>query len=427
MSAMKFKGSGRELILRDGQEAKHLAEIISADGFDDASGESYTWTEIVDTITLPDLGQLMEPTVEFLLREPLDPIMNILPLFTRASVKSLDSKVVHGAIGHNIVAQKYGELSTLPEQSIQMGGGFQVATIDKYGVQVSFSNEVLRYTTFPIMNYNLKCMTNALGKLKEEQAVSMFRSMGNPLFDNLNPTASHFGALTGRGIDLARNGSMTVDDLFKAMVYMIEEGFTPTALVMSPMAFLMYTQDPVFRNLFLLGQGGSYFNMFTGNAGPTDPWSNGSTGSQGPSLGNKIVPSGNASGATATGIAGREHGMTSTAPFPQSYFPWSLKIIVSPFIAYDADTELGDIYLVSEGNVGLYLEEQSPTRTEWRNDELEKVTIRISERYTFAVSNDGQGVGVFKNVKFARNYWDGFVRVQHTAALAEIPADESPL
>ena len=417
--------SGQTLELNDKDEARHLAEIISEDGHDVVSGKNYAWSDIVDTLTVPDFGSLLPTTIEYLVREPVDPIMNILPLFTKMQFKSLTATVTHGIIGSNMVAQKFGELGTLPEQSIQFGGGLQITTTDKYGIQISYSDEVLRNIPWSVLQYNLKEMKSALNRQKEQQAVDFLRNMGNPLFNNLNPTASQFGVTTGRGIDFTGNGSLAVEDLFKAMVYMIEEGFTPTALVMSPMMFLMYTQDPVLRNLFLLGQGGSYFQLWTGQAGPLDPWSNGAVGDLGPSRGNKIVPSGNASGATPTGIAGREHGMTAAPPLPQSYFPWSLKIIVSPFIPYDAATELGDIYIVSEGKVGFYMEETGQQQVEWRDEDRGKTTIRLVERYTFGMIADGQGVGVFKNVKAVRNYWDGFLRVQHTATLSPIGATDS--
>lgn len=407
----------------DPKTARHLASIIRNGGYDSVSDKHYEWSEMCDTVTQPDIRPLLSTSIEMSLREPLEPMMTITPLFTQVRTRFLDTKILSGALGSNIVAAKYGELGTLPEQSFQMAGGIQISTIDKYGVQGSWSDEALRYTTFPIMEYNLRQMRGALTRLKETQAIEFFSLLGNPLYDNLNPTGSHFGVTTGRGKAMTANGSISVDDLFKGMVFMIEEGFVPTALVMSPMMFLMFTQDQTFRNLFLAGVLGpsDYFQSWQGNPGPRDPWSNGALGAMGPSLGNKIIPANSQTGAAATGIVGREHGMTSATVLP-SNFPWRLRIIVSPFIPFDKDREIGDIYLVSEGNVGFYLEDSSLEQVEWRDEAHEKTTIRMRERYTFAVSNDGQGVCVFKNVKMVPNYWDGAVNTVWQGTIPEIAA-----
>lgn len=408
----------------DQKTARHLANIMRNGGYDAVSDTYVEWAEMSDTVTQPDIRPLLSTSIEYALREPLEPLMTITPLFTTVRTKFLKTEVLWGALGSNIVAAKYGELGTLPEQNLQLAGGIQISTIDKYGVQGSWSDEALRYTTFQIMEYNLRQMRGALTRLKETQAIEFFRLLGNPLFDNLNPTSSHFGVTTGRGKAMTANGSLSVDDLFKGMVFMIEEGFVPTALVMSPMMFLMFTQDQTFRNLFLAGVLGptDYFQLWQGQAGPTTPWSNGSLGAMGPSNGNKIIPAGSLTGAPATGIVGREFGMTSAPPIPPSYFPWRLRIIVSPFIPFDKDREIGDIYLVSEGNVGFYLEDGSLEQVEWRDEEHEKTTIRLKERYTFAVANDGQGVCVFKNVKMTPNYWDGAVNTVWQGTIPEIAA-----
>jgi hypothetical protein len=407
----------------DTKTARHLADIMRSGGYDAVNDTYVDWAEMSDTITAPDIRPLLTTSIEYSLREPLEPIMSIAPLFTRVAAKGLTVQVLAGAIGSNIVAAKYGELQNVPEQSMQLAGGIQVSTIDKYGVQASFSDEALMYTTFGIMEYNIRQMKAALTRLKETKAIDLFGYLGNPLFDNLNPTASHFGVTTGRGFAMTANGSLAIEDFFKGIVYMMQEGFMPTAIVINPMMYLTWTQDQTMRNLFLAGvlSPTDYFQSWVGNNGPRDPWSNGSLGGLGPSQGNKITPAGSLMGGAATGITGREHGMTSAPVIPNT-LPWRLKVIISPFIPFDADLELGDIYLVSEGHVGFLLEDTAVKQVEWRDDAHEKTTIRLTERYSFAIADEGQGVGVFKNVKMVPNYWDGGVKVHWEGTLPTIAA-----
>jgi hypothetical protein len=71
--------------------------------------------------------------------------------------------------------------------------------------------------------------------------------------------------------------------------------------------------------------------------------------------------------------------------------------------------------LLSGGNIGYHLVDEEPTTVEWRDENTESVKVKIRERYGFAVAHEGQGVGVFKNVKRSEQFWDGTVK-----ALAEM-------
>jgi hypothetical protein len=273
---------------------------------------------------------------------------------------------------------------------------------------------------------NLRMMGQALVRHKEKKASAFLSTLGTRLYDNADPTNSLFGVCTGRGLDMAANGSLTVDDLFKAMAHMAEEGFQPDVMLVNPLFFYQFLQDPVMRNMMLAHGGGDYFNKWSGVVGPRDPWSNGAIGTQGITTGNKLVPYGAPTGETPTGITGREHGMTATFPIP-GYFPWSFRVVVSPLVPFDAETQLGDIYLLSSGNVGFFLVDEELTQVEWRDESVDIAKIKMRERYGFAIANEGQGVGVMKNVKLARNYWDGTVKAMTQEVITEIGSTDDVL
>ena len=367
-----------------------------------------------------EIRPLLQSSMEILIREPVEPMMHITGLYNRVAAKGLQTQVLAGAMGA-VTAADIPEHGTYPEVMFQIGGALQTAWIGKSGIAVSFTDEALRYSTWDIMALNLRHMGRALVRHKEQKAVAFLRTLGTELFNNASPTTSLFGVCTGRGLDGLGNGSMTMDDLFKGMAHMDEEGFSPDVLLMNPQFFYLWLQDPLLRGMVLSHGGGQWFNQGTGMAGPLDPWSNGSMGAQGPSLGNKIVPGGSPSGGTATGIAGREHGMTA-APSVPGYFPWPFRIVVSPLVPFDPTTKLGDIYLLSSGNIGFYLEDEAVRSVEWRDEAVDTVKVKFLERYGFAVAHEGQGVGVFKNVKLERNYWDGVL----SAMTMNIDSEISP-
>lgn len=378
--------------------------------------------KVRDAVSSSDIRPLLQEATEILIREPVEPLMVITGLFNRVAAQGLTTRVLGGAIGA-VVADDVAEHGEYPEVMFNVGPGMQVAFIGKSGIQASFTDEALRYSTWDLMALNLRLMGQALVRHKEQKAVSFLKTLGTELFNNVTPATSLFGVTTGRGLDMAANGSLTMDDLFRGMAHMAEEGFHPDVILMNPLFFYTHIQDPVLRAMMLAHGGGDWFRPWNGVAGPLDPWSNGQMGARGPSLGNKIIPGGSPSGHPATGIAGREHGMTAQPPLPTPYFPWNMRVVVSPLVPFDAETQLGDIFLLSSGNVGFYLVDEEPVTVEWRDESVDVVKVKVRERYGFAVAHEGQGVGVLKNVKLARNYWDGTVRAHTLDVASEIQPD----
>jgi len=422
---IKFN-DGTELILPSNKKhaARYMADMIANRGYLPDSEQRVSWENVAnvlspknrDAISSSEITPLLQESMEILIREPVEPRMVITPLFTRVQAKGLNTQILAGAMGA-VYAGDVQESGTYPEVNFQMGGAVSTAFIGKSGIAASFTDEALRYSTFDIMAKNLELMGNALVRHKEQKAVAFLKQLGTTLFDNLNPAQSIYGVTTGRGLvggKLEGNGSLNMENLMRAMAHMSEEGFTPDTLLMHPLFYYTFVQDPVLRTMMLAHGGGSMFNPYTGDPGPRDPYSNGAMGSRGPSTGTRVVnprgigTSGVGSNGAATSVLERSQQMTSAPRLP-GYFPFNFQIIVSPLCPYDPESETGDIFLLSSGNVGFHLVDEDATTVEWRDETTETVKVKIRERYGFAVAHEGQGVGVFKNVKCAENRWDGSI------------------
>lgn len=432
---MEFKlidGSSLELPSTETAAARYLADIMSNGGRLPDKDVKIDWAVFAQTISPKNTDQtktseiipLLQKSMEIMIREPVEPSMVITGLYNRVAAKGLDTRILAGAMGA-VYAQDVQELGTYPEVKFQIGGAVSTATIGKSGIAASFSDEALRYSTWDIMAYNLRLMGQALVRLKEQKAVFFLRNLGTTLFDNLTPTQSLYGVMHGRGIGGAANGSMTMDNLMRGMAHMAEEGFAANTLLMHPLFYYSFLQDPVLRAMMLAHGGGAWFNMYTGNPGPRASWSNGGMGAMGPTAGQFIVNPGATHGSTVTGVEGRSN-QANSAPNLPPYFPFNFRILVSPLVPFDPEDETGDVYLCSDGNVGFYLVDEDPTTVEWRDESIESAKVKIRERYTFAIAHEGQGVGVFKNVKVEQNYFDGTIRAT-VAALTAIDPDVSPL
>lgn len=430
---LKFTdGSSLELPSTEAAAARYLADVMSHGGRLPDKDVKLDWETFAETISpknqdltkTSEILPLLSKTMEILIREPVEPTMVITNLYNKIVAKGLDTRVLAGAMGA-VYAQDVQELGTYPEVMFQVGGAMSTATISKSGIAASFSDEALRYSTWDIMAINLRLMGAALVRHKEQKAVSFLRNLGTSLFDNLTPAESLYGVMTGRGIAGTANGTMNMDNLMRGMAHMAEEGFPAGTLLMHPLFYYAFLLDPVLRTMMLAHGGGSWYNMYSGDPGPRAPWGNGAMGAMGPSTGQVITNPGATHGNTVTPVENRSNRADSVPNVP-SYFPFNFRVLVSPLVPFDPEDETGDVYLLSDGNVGFYLEDEAPTTVEWRDEGVESVKVKIRERYTFAIAHEGQGVGVFKNVKVAQNYFAGVVSPTVTN-LAEIDPDTSPL
>jgi len=430
---IKFGDTTVELPSDERKAARYMADMISNNGYLPDSEERVSWSSFVETISpknkdavaSSEITPLLQKSMEIMIREPVEPMLSITPLFTRVQAEGMSTQVLAGAIGA-VYASDVQENGTYPEVNFQIGGAVSTAYIGKSGIAASFTDEALRYSTYDIMAMNLKLMGNALARHKEQKAAAFLKSLGTSLFDNVSPATSLYGVCTGKGIagsgatnpgTIVSNGSLRMEDLMRGMAHMAEEGFAADTLLMHPLFYYAFIQDPVMRAMMLNHGGSQYFNPYSGNPGPQNPWSQGAMGGMGPSNGRQIVPGGNPAGTAATPLAGRSQVATSQPNLP-GYFPFGLRVVVSPLCPFDPEMNIGDIFLLSSGNVGFYLVDEEPTTVEWRDESTEVAKVKIRERYGFAVAHEGQGIGVFKNVKAAPNYWDGTIEF----ASANLPA-----
>lgn len=410
--------------------AKYFADTWSNAG-KTPEGDSLDWKAVAETLTArnkdlastTEMKALLAKSTQMIIREPIEPLLAITSLYTPVRAQGLKTEILLGAMGA-VNAGEADEGGNYPEVNFDIGGGIQIATIGKSGIQASFTDEALRYTTWDIMSINLRLMAAAVARHTENKAIAFLKSMGQVVYDNANPTRSVFGVTTGRDMSGAANGTMTMDDLMQAYTLMVEQGMTPDTLILSPQMFFMWVRDPVLRNLFHQGAGGVFFATYNGNPGVKPDWSNGALGGRGPSNGFEIMPGSNAAGETATEQTGYSQRANS-APILPNYFGIPLRIIVSPLIPYDPSTKLGDVYLVASGMVGFHLIDEDLITVEWRDEDREITKVKMRQRDSFAVAWDGMGISVFKHVKNDQNFYHGHVQLQQTVSgtITEIDAD----
>ena len=208
---------------------------------------------------------------------------------------------------------------------------------------------------------------------------------------------------TGRDLHGAGNGSLTADDLFDAFGQVIAQGFMPNTLLMHPLTWTMFVKDKTLRHFVLTNGGGTFFATWTGNPAAMAPWSGSSQGGMGVSGGQNITPPSAASGDTATGTAGYNPFTLNSAPVLPSYMNLPFRIIVSPFVPFDATRKLTDIYMFDSSELGVLIVDEDVMTDEFDDPRVDIRKIKLKERYGIGILNEGKAIAVFKNVHLVPN------------------------
>lgn len=357
--------------------------------FVDEDGKSFP-VEMEDALSHPNSQEYFQITVQEVIREAIEPALIGTNLLDRMQYKP-GMQVSFGASGA-IHADDVNEMGEYPEISINFGTGSQIITIGKCGLALKFSDEWKRYSMFDMLGMYLRKMGHALARHKEKKIFSMLTRMGNVTHDNINPSNSIYGVLTGYDIDGTANGALNLDNIYEAYAQLLANGYTPNALLVHPLTFSMFLTDPTLRAFALAAGGGTWYNGWNGSAQNNYPFTTGILGKLGPT-GNAYDP------ATAKPT---EYLPSATMKLP-SHLGIPLTVIASPHIPFNAVTKLTDIYMVDTNNIGALIVDEEPTMEEIP-DRLRDITkIKIRERYTLAPYHNGNAIAVLKNVKAVPN------------------------
>jgi hypothetical protein len=235
-----------------------------------------------------------------------------------------------------------------------------------------------------------------LARLKEKIIFTFIMEMGTCIFDNVNfndVTASVKGPTTGRSRLGAGNGSITMDDIFDMFAHLIHQGWTPDTMLIHPMTWLMWVKDPLMRMFALNSGGGTWFASWSGNAASRDPWTE--HGGLGHGSGRNVGRPGD--GQNTAWDFNWEH-QNSSMKLP-SMLPVPLKIIVSPLVPFNWQTQLTNIMMFDSSNLGVLVVDEEPTTQKWDDLSVDLHSVKIRERYGVAILNEGQAIAVAKGIK----------------------------
>jgi hypothetical protein len=351
----------------------------------DLDGKQWTLT---DMYSVPDAPILLPKVVSSVVREAIEPMMIGTTLLNR----------INFTLGQTIMLPATGALSVgdldipeggeYPEGKLDQGGNAMVANIGKSGIAVKITEEMIRYSQVDVINMHLRAAGRCLARHKEVKIFNMLAGMGVTYYDNAAPKSSLLGVTHGRDFNGAANGSLTAEDIFDVWGHVLARGFMADALIVHPLMYLHFLKDPTMRAFAYAAGGGTLYASWTGSALGGNPWAKPAGGLSVGSV-EKVRPD--------TDIKLRNQDISS-GPILPSYLTAPFQIIVTPFVRYDAIKKLTDVVLIDRNEVGVILVDEDPTTEEWSDPARDIRKIKIRERYALGILNEGQNVGLIKNV-----------------------------
>jgi hypothetical protein len=332
--------------------------------------------------------------------EPVEPMLIIPGLLDRIAYTS-SVRITMPALG-SIVAADVGENMAYPERTLNIAPGSQVVNVGKSGVMFRITEEMQTYSQYDLMTMHIRAGQRALERHKEAKGMRMISGMGVTLFDNIFPTTSMYGTCTGRSMTGAGNGSCRMEDLLKGYSHIMMQGYTPNTILLHPMAWSMWMIDPFLQTIAKMTGNGGYFQKVN-MAKSARPWANASLGGQGTTSGyGQFTASSNAGSETPTSVAELDQNLNSPAVIP-NYFPYPLRVLVSPFVPWNEDNQTCDIMIMDSANVGAIVVESDVSLDKWDDMQYDVTRVKLKEKYTFATYDDGLAIGVFRNVPIKAN------------------------
>lgn len=329
--------------------------------------EMLTSTDVIDMVPKVITGEMIEAQ---------EPELLAANLFTKVQAPGSGVTIIVPMIGEIFVREVgEGEPFNESEPDISTAENSKL-TIDikKVGVKVSITEEALSDYTWDIYNITVKKVGRAFARFREQKCFNEFSMHGHTVFDNSIRAQKPEAGTTGHDQFGNLNDTLTMEDFLDLMLAAITNHHNPTDVFAHPMLWTVFARNS------MVGAG-----MQWGALG-----------------GQNINPSGGTQGSPNFNGLQNNMGPQSFIMRPdqvQNRMPFALTVNLTPFVKFDKEKKLFDMYIVDRENVGVIAQRQELTQDQWTNPERDLHYIKAKERYGVGIQDHGLGIMVAKNIK----------------------------
>jgi len=375
--------------------------------------------KVKDLLVSTDFTMFIPKVISQVVKEAIEPRLVISELFQTIRL-NVGRSIEFPAVGA-MTAEDIPEAAAYPEKQLDLGGGNIVAiNVTKSGLLVRITEEMINDSQWDVIGMHLRAAGRALARHKEVKCATLFATMGQKIFDNVEPDKAVVGATRGVDRTGALNGGIHLDDLFDMIAYLFQGAWTPNTIIMSPFAWAMFAKDPFLREIAWMGGRQFWGGQFSGKMGETG-WDNSPNFKQ-----KTLAP----------------QMSTMQVSIPNSVFPVPLRVLISPYVRFipkgatvtkmsdgsvatstlvtdengKAKCPLTDIYVIDDAETGVIVQKQDVS-TEDFNDPLRDIrSIKIREIYGLGTLSQGKSIAVARNIALAQTY--NFTDVHQVSSVA---------
>ena len=355
---------------------------------------------VEDALNMPNSGSIFKRAIEEVILAPAQPNLVgstlIRTTFVQAQGRTLSLRTL-GAI--DLMDFSVAEEGEYPEVSASSGGSSMVELkFAKYGCKFKISEELLEYSTWDLITYQIQQVVNAMLRFRDKKIFEMLFNRGVVVFDNVTPSASAVGRTSGRDITGAGNGSMSNEDLIDMYATIVMNGYTPRILLCNPLHWAMFAKDPILRESGMMkGDIGQWLKSTMQSTSPYD-----------------VLPRIPGAGTMNREFTGEEADIMNTSkPNIPTYNPLSsLTVVTSPLVPFNRVARTGDVLMLDPDNSGILAISEPLNLFEWDEQRNDIKVIKFREKWALDVIDSGAAIAVAKNVSFSPN--EVFVNPQVT-------------
>lgn len=294
----------------------------------------------------------------------------------------------------------------------------------KYGVKLEIDQDFGKSDQWGLLGFTMTSIADGFAYRKEEEVIKIINSTGKVMYDNSNPPGGVFGVTTsGRGINGAHNGTVTIEDITRVMAYASMRGMDIGYMLIHPFAVWEMFGDSQLRSIL---------GTATMAGRVPAPFNNGWVNPLGEEYAIRVRTYGSDGVGNAPGNIANWGEIVGNGPY-RGIDPYSvglstthaygvmnatlpagatLTVIVTPQVPIRRVTISGidkfatNIYLISRYQPVAILQEEPLGTIEWKDVEKEISYIAMREKYSVIPLHQGRGTYVLKNVIIDRNYPD---------------------
>lgn len=237
--------------------------------------------------------------------------------------------------------------------------------VGKSGVRIQYTEELFKDVEFDIVSMLTAEAGRAMARHKEQKAFVEWSNHCHTVFDNelvkRDPVRYAQAGTTGMDYYGNYNGTMSIDDYLDLIIACYNNGYTPTDLVMHPLAWTSFAK-----------------NGFTGSM--TAPYDREAKREK-PDGSFKIGPE---------SVQGR--------------LPFSFTVNLSPFAPIDKQNKTFDMFCVDANNVGVLIQKDEIKMDSFTDPARDILNLKFVERYGFGVLHEGNAIAAAKNISMAKSY-----------------------